>query len=99
MDALRTTRRASGTALIIGWASTVVVGIATIRAETGRGAAKGVAIEVFVVGVSLAATVVYFGARLGRAHIDDIKWALNAWRSGPAAGDPEAPAGPNSTGS
>jgi len=67
VNALRTTRRASGAALIVGWAATIAVGIGTLRADTGRGAVKGVAVEVLAVGVALAATAANVGSRILQA--------------------------------
>jgi hypothetical protein len=77
MASLTTVRRISGIALIVGWAATLAVGIGTLQAGTGRMVEKGVAVELSIAGLSLAATFAYGLVRLGRAHIDDIKWALD----------------------
>jgi hypothetical protein len=74
MASLTTVRRISGIALIVGWAATLAVGIGTLGAQNARTVAKGVAAEIPIGGLSLAATVAYAGAR--------ALCALSAYRGG-----------------
>lgn len=75
---LRSIRRISGVALVLGWIVTAAVGLHALGARDGRGVARHIAIEILCGGLSLGATAVYANAKLTRRHIDDLKWALGA---------------------